>query len=383
MSFKQRLVELIKNNNRRATQHDIETITNKIIKYDKDINEVLTNFNLQELKSAKNKHVFPIILRTGGIGDLIALSSIAYHIPLLLKSATTNIKFVSQEKYRAVFDWYARPVSFISYFSPVAKYESNTSIGKSSINKRYKPIYFEGVIENSKENWFVLQYKTIGANEFDFNYGRPVLKTNRITTKPSNIDLSKKSILINCRSTAIIRSMRFQDIYESLIECIGDMDVNIYTHDKNLRDYDLEFIKNINDNRIKIISAKSLADFFLDVYDVTLSISVDTAQFHFREGVEKAAIGLYGPFPYECRTQYYKYTKSLNIKSTCPNMPCYIHVKRPDAFCEFEQNLIDSNTYDSKWKEVAPCCCGEWNTSVKTQIVNEFKSYIVDTLNSL
>lgn len=186
-----------------------------------------------------------------------------------------------------------------------------------------------------------------------------MLSTKRINNKPSNIDFSKPSIIINCRSTAIIRSMRFQDIYESVIKCIGNKDVNIYTHERNLVEVDKTFIEHIKDERIKVISAKSLGDFLLDLYDASLTISVDTAMFHFREGVEKPAIGLYGPFPYESRTKYYKYTKSLNIKSDCPFMPCFIHVRKPDAICEFQKKLIEHKKYDKIWNYTAPCCCNE------------------------
>jgi ADP-heptose:LPS heptosyltransferase len=153
--------------------------------------------------------------------------------------------------------------------------------------------------------------------------------------------------------------MRFQDIYESLIKLIGDLDINIYIHRRNIRPIDQEFIDQVDDDRIKIINAENLNKFFLDVFDATLSISVDTAQFHFREGIEKPAVGLYGPFPYECRTKYYKYTLSMNIESKCPNMPCFIHVKSSESICDFQQNLIDNNQYDDKWRMTAPCCCNE------------------------
>ena len=345
------MIEIIKENaGKNASPDHISAMMHKVIKFDKNITDVLTNFDLSDIKKNKEQFIFPIVLRTGGIGDLIALSSLCYWIPNELSPKSKNIKFISQEKYSAVFDWYKQPVTFISYFSPVVKYDSNNPVTKSSVNKKYKPIYFEGIIENSKENWFDLQYKVIGNDYFEEKFGRPILRTDRINNEPSNIDPSKKSVVINCRSTAIIRSMRFQDIYESLIECIGDSDVNIYTHNRNLRDFDIEFIEQLNDPRVKIITAKSLKQFFLDVYDATLSISVDTAQFHFREGIEKPAIGLYGPFPYECRTKYYKFTKSLNIKSQCPNMPCYIHVKQSDATCDFEQDLIKSGQYNKKFE---------------------------------
>jgi ADP-heptose:LPS heptosyltransferase len=376
-SFKERLVEVIKETNRNMQSNHIQTIYNKIIKFEKNIDDVLNRLDFKKDKST----VFPILLRTGGIGDLIALSSVSINIVDLLNKNSKNLKFISQEKYKDVFKWFEKPISFISYFSPIVKYKSNNYLEKKRVNNKYKTIYYEGVIENSKDNWYELQYNTIGIDNFNTEWGRPRLKKERISNKESNIDLKKPSVLINPRSTAIIRSMRFQDIYESLIKCVENLDINIYVHKLNLRSQDLNFINNIKDTRIKIISAKSLSDFFLDAYDATLTISVDTALFHFREGIEKPGIGLYGPFPYECRTKYYKYTKSLNIKSKCPDMPCFIHVKQPDAICEYQQKLHDDKKYNIKYKDYAPCCCMEWNFTVNKQIVDNFKEYILNILS--
>jgi len=376
LTFKERLIEVIRTSDRHMIASQVKNIYNKIVKYEKNIDDVIDKLDFTK----ENKMVFPIILRTGGIGDLIALSSISMNIVQFLNKKSKNLKFISQEKYRSVFKWYREPVTFISYFSPIVRYKSNNSLEKKRVNSRYKTIYYEGVIENSKDNWYELQYKTIGIDEFDFEWGRPQLKTARINNNKSNIDSDKPSILINPRSTAIIRSMRFQDIYESVIECINNKDVNIYIHELNLRIEDINYINNLKDDRIKIIAAKNLDEFFLDAYDATLCISVDTALFHFREGIEKPAIGLYGPFPYECRTKYYKYTKSLNIKSDCPTSPCFIHVKKADDICDFQKSLHESEDYDMRYKDYAPCCCNEWNITVKKQIVDNFKNYILETL---
>ena len=130
------MIEIFKSHNYKASDNDLKEMYNRIVKYDKNINDVLDNFDFRDVKKSKNKFIFPIILRTGGIGDLIALSSISYYIPELLNNNNTSIKFVSQEKYREIFDWYKRPVTFISYFSPVTKYESNNVIEKTKINPK-------------------------------------------------------------------------------------------------------------------------------------------------------------------------------------------------------------------------------------------------------
>ena len=242
-----------------------------------------------------------------------------------------------------------------------------------------KPIFFEGVIENNNNvNWYLLQYGRAGVKQIPVEYGRPELVTERISDKPSRIDISKKSILINPRSTAIIRSMRFQDIYESLIELIGDMDINIYVHKRNLRSQDILYINDLinKDKRIKVIEANSVNQFFLDCYDATLTISVDTAMLHFREGIQKPGIGIYGPFTTDCRTKFYKYTHSFDVTSKCPKMPCTIHVKHWNTCCDFQAKMENNREYDKKWHDYAPCCCSEWNNTLKEQLVTNMKDYI-------
>ncbi|MEY2702458.1 MAG: hypothetical protein RLY43_1091 [Bacteroidota bacterium] len=64
---------------KKVSEIEIVNKMKQVIKFDKNINDVLTNFNLKDVTTGGNKNiVFPIVLRTGGIGDLIALSSICH-----------------------------------------------------------------------------------------------------------------------------------------------------------------------------------------------------------------------------------------------------------------------------------------------------------------
>lgn len=357
----------------------MNSLITKVIKMDDNIDNVLTRFKITD--ATNNSLINPIILRTGGIGDLIALSSVASYIPDKLNVPAKNMKFVSQEKYRAIFQWFKYPINFVSYFAPVSDWSNTSLIARKRSIDNNRPIFFEGVIENSKINWFDLQYEQIGI-KLDTDYGRPMLKTKRINDKPSNIVNNKKSILINPRSTAIIRSMRFEDIYNAIVKIVGNADINIYVHSRNLVPADKDFIVKTlpNDNRIKVINATSLDQFFLDAYDADLTISVDTAILHFREGVEKPAIGIYGPFPFECRTKYYKYIHSFNIKSSCNKMPCFIHVKGPDEVCDVQKKLIENKEFDEKYFYTAPCCCQSYNNTVDDQLYENMKDYILHHL---
>jgi hypothetical protein len=374
--FKKKLVSLISKKHQSTDKNYVNTFVKNVIKSEDNIDKVLDRFNINNYTKFTN----PIILRTGGIGDLIALSSLSTFIVDELKVKKENMVFVSQEKYRSVFDWYKYPIKFVSYFAPITNWISKNAIYKSKIFKKYNTIFFEGVIENSNDNWFDVQFNQIGETVLNKNYGRPQLKTNRISKRLSNIDPSKKSILINPRSTAIIRSMMFRDLYEPIVDIMGDMDINIYVHDRNIIDVDKDYINEISDNRIKIISAKTLSDFFLDAYDVDITISVDTALLHFREGIKKPGIGLFGPFPFECRSLHYKYTKSFNLKSDCTNMPCFIHVQKPDQVCQFQQKLMDDNIFDNRYFKTAPCTNSLWNPTIKNQIIENSKDYLLFNL---
>jgi len=380
-AFKNKLTGVItdKANVSIFNRKEIDRLSGKVIKTDEDISNILTKFNVNNFDLSQN----PVILRTGGIGDLIALSSIATFLSDELNVPDQNISFVSQEKYRAVFSWFKNPIKFISYFMPVASWKSNSAINRQKVFNKYKPIYFEGVIENSNQNWFDIQYDQVGVPKINPEYGRPQLSTTRINNNPSNIDKSKPSILVNPRSTAIIRSMRFADIYQSIVNIIGDLDVNIYVHIRNLCEEDKYFIIDQVklDNRIKIIEAKSLEIFFLDAFDVDLSISVDTALLHFREGVQKPAIGIYTAFPSDCRTRYYKYTKSIDITSECSLMPCYKHVKQANEICDVQQSLHETEQYNKKYYWTAPCSCSAWNNSVINQLEEKMKEYVLKIIN--
>lgn len=374
-------MEIISNNAPTGVSNDYKDgLVSKVIKVDDNIDGILKRFNVNDTFT---KLTSPIILRTGGIGDLIALSSISAYIPRHFNINANQMKFVSQEKYRSVFSWFQEPIQFVSYFAPVSEWKSGSAITRRKKIDNNKPIFYEGVIENSNRNWFNLQYEQIGITELDENYGRPMLKTERVSDKPSNIDTSKKSIMINPRSTAIIRSMRYEDIYNALIKIIADADVNIYVHARNLSDADKKFIilQVSLDPRIKIIQANSLDQFFLDSFDVDLTISVDTALLHFREGVEKPAVGIYGPFPFECRTKYYKFTHSFNLTSDCDKMPCFLHVKKPDEICDKQQQLLDSGEFDNEFYWTAPCCCQTYNTTVIEQLYTNMNDYILNSLN--
>lgn len=283
------------------------------------------------------------IFRSGGIGDLIALSGISNYFNNI------TCTFVTQPQYKDIFKWFLYNVKFSDWRLPLLTFDI-----RKQLNKINSQINYEGKIESSNENWFNVFFKDI-SNDM-IQYGRPQLKTFRIEKKPSNIQ-QKNNILLCLKASANIRSIALKDVLDSL-----NTNKTIYIHEDSLNMEDREFAKNKN---IQIIKAFSLNDFLLDLYDAEEVISVDTGAVHFREGINKSCLGIYFSFSSECRTLYYKYVKTINIQSQCKYQPCFYHCFRKNDKCKFQiENKIDSN--------IAPCADSKYNKELINQLTSFF-----------
>jgi hypothetical protein len=286
-----------------------------------------------------------LIIRFGGIGDLIALTSIIDYFD------DKNIYFVTQEKYMPLFDWFIEKPHLIPTNKPIF----NNIKFKDRRLDTWAEFNGNGVVEyGHKRNWFEVFFALTGVKPGDEFY-RPQLKTERITDKQSNIQkfsTGKPSILICNKATAMMRTIKAS----TLIDCIPDKDkdkYDIFVHEINLdKDEQVDAIK---------IPKCSYGDFFLDCYDSDMVISVDTGALHFREGIEKPAIGLYNAFTTDSRTKYYKYTKSFDIKSNCELQPCFIHETEKIKNCPKGEGFS------------APCFNPKFNVSLKEQLTKILK----------
>jgi ADP-heptose:LPS heptosyltransferase len=311
------------------------------------INEAFDRFE-------RNNSSTVLIIRSGGIGDIIALSSVCN----LLYGK--KIIFLTNKTYKPVFSWFLNDrIKVVDFNEPLL----SGSVTRFVLNSRsIKRVNFDGVIEEgSSKNWYQIFYDSIGISS---NELRPALRTYRGTQLPSNIDKSRYSVLICHRASANMRSMSFQNMYTALLETKFS-NSNIYVHVGNLSNEDNEFIKLVDDERIKIIKAEGVKEFLLDVFDADMVLSVDTAAIHFREGIQKPAIAFYASFTAECRTLGYKYTKGVNITSTCDLQPCFLH-----------QTVIGQVCPRSEKESVfAPCLDHRVNKSVIEQIVKAINNY--------
>ncbi len=285
-----------------------------------------------------------LIIRYGGIGDLIALTSIMDYFE------DKNIRIVTQEKYKPLFEWFTNTPELCPIYKPVFS-------GMKWKDKRldsWAEFNGNGVVEaGHSKNWYEVFFELSGI-EHDESCFRPQLKTERINDNQSNIQrlsTGKPSILICNKATAMMRTCKASTIIDSIP---NKEKYDIFVHDINL--VDKEEVDAI------VIEKSNLATFFLDCYDANMVISVDTGAIHFREGIDKPAIGLYNSFTTDARTKYYQYTKSFDIKSECDLQPCFLH----------EQGITKHCPKGSG--SVAPCFDSELNKTLKEQLIEIFKT---------
>jgi len=331
----------------------------------KGINNAVMFFKIDSIWNPFNDgdHEEMLIIRTGGIGDIIALSAIAEYCSL------NTIKFVTGKSMIPIFKWYScNNIYPKSIDEPIYKgfHPSRLNI----IRNNSKRLYAEGVIEEGgTQNWYEVFFGAIGVSEIPEDLLRPQLIKDRPEGR-RHIPAKEKSVLICHRASAPMRTMAVKDIYKPLMEIIGNANIGIYVHLNNLSKDDREFLFNINDDRLRYLTAKDTHEYLLDLFDATLTISVDTAAIHFREGVNKPGIGIYSSFTSDSRTKHYKVTRSFDLKTGCDMQPCFIHQNSKNHICPKAQ----------QGQLTAPCMTKELTPDIHQQIINQTKDYIKDVL---
>ena len=232
-----------------------------------------------------DNHFNMLLVRSAGIGDIIALSS--------LVGFANQTTILTQEKYKPLQKYFDSPVMFKGFNESLFKVEYPK--GLNSFLQRTGMMYGDTDIDNgSRVNWFEILSKSVNF-EFDSEYGRPQLRS---LTK----DIDDVCIVVS-QSSSINRSADK-----------STLDILAKKHFKNVIHADemgWSFEQYLNElDRAKFV------------------ISVDTSAIHFREGIGKPALGLYGAFSTDSRTKYYKHTKSIDIKSNCNIQPCFLHEKQ-------------------------------------------------------
>ena len=281
-----------------------------------------------------------VIVRYGGIGDLIALSSIIDYF------IDAKVHFITNARYFPIFEWFINKPKLYSIQKPIFKHFDKLKLDS------WVKYNGEGVIEiGDQRNWFELFFSFIGEDNPDIEMLRPELSNERINNKPSNIK-GNKTLLICNKATAMMRTIKVSDIYNSLPKEVKK-EYDIFAYEFNVCESD----KGLD---IHIIKGCDMQTFFLDCYDADMVISVDTGALHFREGIHKPAIGLYNSFTTESRTKHYQYTKSFDVSSDCDLQPCFIHERADLKHCPKGKGFA------------APCFDSDYNKTLIKQLKTIF-----------
>ena len=285
-----------------------------------NINHYFPDFNKQ--KHARNPILF---LRTGGIGDMMAFSTLFEQ----LKDHRTI--FSTLNIYKPCFAWYTTPPGTIREITQPTFTDVTFSRLRSHFgNIRYAN--YEGQVENfQRKNWYQVFFEGIGL-PWDEQLARPSLIKNRVTIDNRNSQIPKhKSLLIAHRASANMRTIDIEATLQA-VERSKFHDWRVLFHELSLTQRDKEIIENSALN-IKIIPPGTMHQALLDWYDAEFVISADTGAIHFREGVEKPALGIYAAFHPSSRTSTYRHVRSAYFTSLCPDQPCYLHESETIKTC--------------------------------------------------
>lgn len=229
-----------------------------------------------------DSHASMLLVRSAGIGDIIALSSLCGY--------ANQTTILTQTKYKPLKKYFDVPVTFKGFEEPLTVYSYPK--GLHSFLQRTGMMYGDTDIDNgSRENWYEILSRSVNF-EFDPEYARPQLRS--LTNEVNDV------CIVVSQSSSLNRTASKTDL------------------DKLARKY---FKNVIHADEMKW----SFEQYLHELDRARYVISVDTSAIHFREGIGKPALGLYGAFTTDSRTKYYKFTQSVNLKSSCDIQPCFLH----------------------------------------------------------
>jgi len=288
-----------------------------------------------------------------GIGDIIALSALTEYL-----MPDYHINVHAPRNKHVIFDWFkTKPTNVKDYFAPIAL--DFTAKNRLLRYKRVNRIVIENAaIEAHDGNWIEAHFKRIGLDQTPEGFERPQLKTERISQQPTLFQRTP-NILICHRASCQMRSSRLEDFYLPIRKVYPDH--QIYVHEVDLTDTDKRFIENVQD--ILILPKSDLHDYLINLFDADMVITTDTGAIHFREGVEKHALGVFAAMTTGSRTDGYKFSRSFNVKSACEHQPCFIHERIKGQVC------LNAKEGD----QVAKCQTGK---AFQKQLEQELQNYI-------
>ena len=301
-------------------------------------------------QDATNKTL--LVLRTGGIGDLLFIQpNLTY---LKEKYPTCTIKFACGPQYQPmVRNW------------PCVDEVLNLPFSFSHLYKSDYHMVFEGVIERCK-----LAEKVNAYNLFTDWLGLNLPDEKLIpkqTAKIELVDECKKIIndwgltedsfiLMQLRASSPIRTPS-HEFWTKIINDLNNRGYKVLLTDSPHQASNIDDFINLLDRKDMTFNfckhSKSI-DYTIALATLCKStIGTDSSLNHIAASVGKKCFGIYGPFPGEIRLATYPNAAWVNAKRVCA--PCFIHSQYPcpqtgpDGYSPCYNELIDT---DEKLKDL-------------------------------
>lgn len=281
----------------------------------------MTNFIPPFVFDYRDAYKKLIFSRGAAIGDLVALSS-----PVVkMIDLGYDVTMVTEAAGFGIVDWYEKVPRKKNYNDP---FITNYRFGSDHV-KQYGHIDILGIIEKGERtNWYEVLYAVMNW-PFSPAMGRPRLRLDRPDGEKR---LNGDDLLFVVKATDSRRSIPIWTAYNCAKAAGLDKKYRLCVHRFNMKEIETEWIEMKRPN-LHIIETSSKSQALLDFYDAGYVISSDTGAFHFREGVQKKALGIYGAFSTDARTKYYIYTRSFDLAKSCPKQPCFEHGSLDGNFC--------------------------------------------------
>lgn len=232
-----------------------------------------------------------LLIVRGGIGDLLALS--------VLCDVAPEVTVITSRGLYHVLDWWEKPPKKKHFNEPIFTVKFPKKV--EDYCKEYGQQSGDQVIaQGSPENWYEVIAKSVKR---PFLGGRPRLK--RALQRVNRLE--SRSILVVHKATSVNRSAELEAILRAI-----PAGFNVYWYDEK---------RKLNGKG----EETNIQQYLADLYFADFVISVDTSAIHFREGIDRPALGLYTSFSAASRTKYYTATQSIDIQSPCDLQPCFFN----------------------------------------------------------
>lgn len=310
--IKGKRVEYQRSDGGRYYPRDLVLVPDETYKVRHEISGQMDIFGISDIIqpfTPNNKAIRNVILiRSGGFGDLLALSSITEYL------RGYNVYFYTQKRFSEAISWHTnRNVVIKEHTEPLF-----TNYKKTDAITRFRTWAYcdiNGAVETGadRRNWYEVFYERLNV-PFMEEYGRPSL-----IVKAHKPIITGKSMLLCPRASAQMRTIYLADLIVATDgfgydRYISEYDI-IYAHEKQL----------CEQNNIKILPKCDAKDVFLYMCDFEMVVTTDSMPIHFREGIGKKALGIYASFRADSRTKHYKFTQSMDIDGGCDLQPCFQH----------------------------------------------------------